>query len=310
MVNSATITNIKNLKEIQKNSLLPTNDIIFHSLFGTIGNESITKAFIQVLIKQEVQEINLDLNLNLIREHYDSKLGVLDVRARTKSGVNYNIEMQNTSSETLPERILSYWSRLYTGDLKRGYDYKNLSKTIAILIVNDIINRFEVIEKYHTKWNIREEDYQDIILTDDLEIHIIELPKYIKMKKNKQNENIWLDFLLNPNGKGVLQAMKNCKELKEAGEKWRKITADEKMRDRALRLEIAELDRNTALRNAEDNGYNKGISIGIEKGIEHGVEQVVITMYNQNVSVIDISKYTKLDVEKVKSIIKNHKNTT
>ena len=83
MVNSATINNIKNLKQLQKKSLLPTNDVIFHSLFGTIGNESITKAVIEVILKQEVAEINLDLNLNLIREYYDSKLGVLDVRART-----------------------------------------------------------------------------------------------------------------------------------------------------------------------------------------------------------------------------------
>lgn len=296
MVNPATINNIKNFKKIQENALLPTNDIIFHSLFGTIGNETITKAFIEVILKQEVQEINLDLNLNLIREHYDSKLGVLDVRAKTKTGVNYNIEMQNTSSETLPERILSYWSRLYTGDLKRGYDYNVLAKTIAILIVNDTIDRFEIIKKYHTKWNIREEEYQDIILTDDLEIHIIELPKYIQMKKNKQCANVWLDFLLDPNGKEVLQAMENSKELKEAGDKWREITADEIMRDRALRLEIAELDRNTALRNAENKGYKKGMATGFE--------QIVIRMFNQKISIEEISKYTELDIEKVKDIIK------
>lgn len=295
MVNSATISNIKKLKKVQEKALLPTNDVIFHSLFGTIGNESITKAFIEVILKQEVEEINLDLNLNLIREHYDSKLGVLDVRAKTKNGINYNIEMQNSSSETLPERILSYWSRLYTGDLRRGEDYNVLAKTIAILIVNDTIDRFEIIKKYHTKWNIREEEYQDIILTDDLEIHIIELPKYIEMKKNKQCENVWLDFLIEPNGKEVLQAMEKSKELKEAGEKWKEITADEIMRDRALRLEIAELDRNTALRNAK------------EKGFYEGIEQIVYNMYKQRISIEEISKYTQLDIEKVKSIIKKCK---
>ena len=38
MVNSATISNIKKLKKVQEKALLPTNDVIFHSLFGTIGN--------------------------------------------------------------------------------------------------------------------------------------------------------------------------------------------------------------------------------------------------------------------------------
>lgn len=115
------------------------------------------------------------------------------------------------------------------------------------------------------------------------------------MKKNKQCENVWLDFLIEPNGKEVLQAMEKSKELKEAGEKWKEITADEIMRDRALRLEIAELDRNTALRNAK------------EKGFYEGIEQIVCNMYKQRISIEEISKYTQLDIEKVKSIIKKCK---
>ena len=68
------------------------------------------------------------------------------------------------------------------------------------------------------------------------------------------------------------------------------------MRDRALRLEIAELDRNTALRNAENKGYKKGMATGFE--------QIVIRMFNQKISIEEISKYTELDIEKVKDIIK------
>jgi predicted transposase/invertase (TIGR01784 family) len=245
-------------EEITKKSLLPTNDVIFHCLFGQVGNERITKDLIEKIINKKVEKIELDLNLNLIREKYDSKLGVLDVRAKTADGINYNIEMQNSSSATLPERILSYWSRLYSGDLKRGNNYDVLSKTIAIIIVNDKIDRFELIKKYHTKWNIREEDYKDIILTEDLEIHIIELPKYKEMRANKENQNIWLEFLLEPQSKEVLKAMADNKEIKEAETKWRKITADDIIRDRALRLEIAELDKNTALKHAREEGLAEG----------------------------------------------------
>lgn len=297
-----------NYQELKEKSLLPTNDVIFHCLFGTIGNEGITKDFIEKILNKEVSEITLDLNLNLIREHFDSKLGILDVRAKTKEGINYNIEMQNSSSATLPERILSYWSRLYTGDLKKGNNYDVLAKTIAILIVNDEIDRFNFIEKYHTKWNIREEDYKDVILTDDFEIHVIELPKYLEMRNNNF-KNIWLDFLINPVGKEVLTAMKENKKLKDAGNKLDEITSDEVIRDRALRLEIAELDRNTDLKHAREAGISEGIQQGIQQGIEQGayqeIKKIVLLMHEQKIPLDQICKLTELDLEEVKKIISN-----
>lgn len=290
-------TNPELKKQAEERSLLPTNDVIFHILFGKIGNENITRKFLENTLNTDVSEIELDKNLDLQQEHYDDKLGVLDVRAKTKDGINYNIEMQNTSSNELPERMLSYWSRLYTGDLKRGNDYDTLTKTIAILIVNDTVKRFDLINKYSTKWNIREEDYSNIILTDDLDIRIIELPKYKKMVNEKLvKKNMWLEFLLKPNGKEVIKAMERDEGIKEAHDEWKRITEDEIARDRALRLEIAELDRNTAMKHAKRDG------------IQEGVEKVILCMFRQKMSVEDIAKYAELSIEEVNSILKKYEN--
>lgn len=54
-----TQTNIQDSAELKKltaNSLLPTNDVIFHCLFGTVGNEKITKDFIEKIVKKNVEE--------------------------------------------------------------------------------------------------------------------------------------------------------------------------------------------------------------------------------------------------------------
>ena len=81
------------MEQLVEKSLLPTNDVIFHCLFGQVGSEQITKTFIEKVLKRDVGKIDLDLNLDLQREYYDSKLGILDVRAKTPDGINYNIEM-------------------------------------------------------------------------------------------------------------------------------------------------------------------------------------------------------------------------
>ncbi|MBR2745009.1 MAG: Rpn family recombination-promoting nuclease/putative transposase [Clostridia bacterium] len=291
------------MEEIVEKSLLPTNDVIFHCLFGTVGNENITKNLLEKILNKNVEEIKLDLNVNLIREHYDDKLGILDVRIKEKNGTNYNIEMQNTSSEQLPQRILWYWSKLYSSDLKRGKNYNILNKTIAIIIVNDGINKFDEIKKYETKWNIREEDYKDIILTEDFEIRIIELPKYIKMKQeNKVRINTWLEFILNPKWKGVAESMEEEDLIEEARKKWEKIISDKKIRDRALRREVAELDRNTAIKNATDKGFEQGI----EQGKIAQKRESAIKMLRKGSSIKDIMEITglkKAEIEEIKKDI-------
>ena len=38
--------------ELVEKSLLPTNDVIFHCLFGQVGSEVITKTFIEKVLKR------------------------------------------------------------------------------------------------------------------------------------------------------------------------------------------------------------------------------------------------------------------
>ena len=163
--------------------------------------------------------------------------------------------------------------------------------------MNDTIKNLEVIKKFHTKWNLREETYTEIILTDYLEIHIIELPKYIESKKS--NNNVWLDFLLKPNeirGMDAMEDSKMKKELEmveEARKKWEEIIADEKIRDRALRLEIARLDYNTGMNNAK------------QEGIKEERELIIKEMLANNFTLEVISKITKLDIKEIEKIRDN-----
>lgn len=60
--------------------------------------------------------------------------------------------------------------------------------------------------------------------------------------------------------------MEDDEMIEQARKKWEEIIADKKIRDRALRREVAELDRNTALKQATDEGFQRGMEEGIEQG--------------------------------------------
>ena len=289
-------------EQLLKKSLLPTNDVIFHCLFGTEKNKRITGALLEAI---------LDNSLYLEPEYYNQKLCILDVKAKTKSGINYNIEMQNTSSKYLPKRILAYWSKMYTADLKKGGEYKNLNKSVAIMILNDKISLFKDLNKYQTKWNIREEDYKDIILTEDIEIRIVELKKYIEMKKQKKvKQNIWLDFLIEPKGREVLKAMKSNERIREAVDAWETATMDEQIRDLALRIQFAEMDRNSDLDCAREEGYDAGMKSGVKRGIEQGIEQEKLQnakkMLEEHIPIEIVIKITGLTKEEIEKLQKEN----
>ena len=96
-------------KEITKERKLlsPKIDIIFQTLFGEIGNERITKKFLEAILEREIKEIDLSRNIVLRRENLEDKMGVLDVLAKINDQEYCNIEMQMIERDKLIERIES-----------------------------------------------------------------------------------------------------------------------------------------------------------------------------------------------------------
>lgn len=112
--------------------------------------------------------------------------------------------MQVKYHSDITKRILFYWSRLYTRKLSKGDNYNKLEKTIVILITQFDFVKFQKIKKFHTEWKIRETNCSNIVLTPELEFHIIELRKLNKMLDSKhlserqRRLRLWTKFLLNP----------------------------------------------------------------------------------------------------------------
>ena len=65
--------------------------------------------------------------------------------------------MQVVDRKNIEKRILFYWSKMYNMSIKEGEDYSTLEKGIVILISDYELESLKEIEKYITKWNIREE---------------------------------------------------------------------------------------------------------------------------------------------------------
>lgn len=193
------------------------------------------------IIGRELTSISLDHNPNLEKNFKNEKSGSLDIKAALDFENPCNIEMQLERDNTIEKRLLFYWSMLYSNNVKSGVKHGDLKKTISILIANFELNSLREIHNYHTEWKIREKNYSKVVLTNDLEFHILELPKLKKaidantVSKEEKRLALWGKFLLNPD------------ELEE----------DEVVDEEEIRLAQQELDRLRKSREEINRARNK-----------------------------------------------------
>ena len=256
---------------------------MFKRIFGHVGNEEITANLLSSILKKKISDLVLDANPILEKDLYDDKVGILDIKAKIDNSINCNIEMQIVDRKDIEKRILFYWSKMYSGSIKEGDKYNILGKNIIILISDYELKSLRNIPKYITKWNIREEEYQKVILTDVMEIYIIEVPKFSKYKKKeKQKElNNWIEFIESPE---VITMNESNEAIKKAKEVLEEISQDEHERY------LAEL-REKYIRDQwaiEDAGYEKGVEAVAKKLKNKGMDITTI---------VEVTGLTKEEIE-------------
>lgn len=113
------------------------------------------------------------------REYEEDKLSILDISATLNTGTKVNIEIQLNNNHDMIKRSLYYWGRLYS----------SLHKTITISLLNFVM--FPEYEAFHTTgilWN----QQQQKLLSDDIEVHIVEIPKLLQQWR-EEKVNPWED---------------------------------------------------------------------------------------------------------------------
>lgn len=284
-------------KEAKKLDL--TNDYLFKRTFGYAGQEHITKIFLRDLFSEEINEISIDNSTITEKDIMTDKMGIMDIKAVINNNVQCDIEMQVISQNDIAERILFYMSSEFKKSIKQGDTYGQVKKTIAVLIADFELKKISAVPKYATKWNFREEDYPEVILTDAMEIYIIELPKLTRYTNNTNKErlNLWVEFIKNPGVKIMInesddeKTIETKETIKEAQKKYEELQKDKHEMELAeLRLKYI-LDQNSI--------RNSGYIEGKEAGIEEEKIEIAKKLLKQGVDISTIAIATGLSKEKI-----------
>ena len=240
---------------------------MFKRTFTRDDPNGILRDFLESVLKIKLRNVQV-LNAEIPKDILDERGSVLDIRAELDNTKIVDIEMQVQDQGNISKRSTVYMSKNIATQIKTSEDYQGLKPSIVISILN--FNRYKR-NSYHQIAHMKfekskKEEYIDMgykeeeeKATEVLEMHFIELPKFIKKNpeiKTKLEE--WLYLIVGKEEKIKMSKLENP-EVKKAMKLVEEIMSDPKEREIIEARAMAKYNYNSAMAYAEEKGRKSGI---------------------------------------------------
>ena len=211
--------------------------------------------------------------------------------------------MQVQDFGNIDKRSSVYMATLETEGIKKGEDYKQAKKVIAINLLNfEYYKRNSYHNIAHMKFEkTKENEYVDMgysneeeLATNDLEMHFIEIPKFEK-KNPGANTRLeqWL-WLLAGREEKLEMARKKNKEIDKAIDIINQMSMEEKEWNLYISRQRAIWDYNTGMRTAR------------EEGAKQEKLEIAKNMLKKGIDIQTIEEITGLTKEEIDKLIKKN----
>lgn len=297
----------QSIKQEKPEKMRLTVDYAFKRVFGRNGNEGILKDFLESILDIEIKNITIQ-NPEIPKNMRDSKIGILDVRAEINGKEIIEVEMQVQNQYNMDKRSSTHITKIYSDQLKEGDSYVEVKKVAVINILN--FNYYER-NSYHSVGRMKFENskenekvdmgyiLEEQYVTDDLEMHFIELPKFRKKNPDISSKlDQWLWLICGEEEK-IKMAKNENEKIKEAKSELEKLemSAEDRelyeLRLKAIRDEI----------NIRESGYTDGMKDGEEKGKKQKSIEIAKNMLKKQIPLELIEELTGIsqsEIEKIK----------
>ena len=247
----------------------PLDELVFKKLFSNEEGQSSLISLLDSILNLEgdkkIHNISKIENKQMKESRITDKRWILGIEAYTVDESRIDIEIQLTDKREIVDTALICLSRLCV-DLK---DDEFMPKRSVLIIFLDY--EYSPGEEFHTVYHFRD-DKNNNLLSDSLELHFIEIPKFQKINKDVNIPlHRWMVFLDNLSSEEAVSDIKELDEdVKKAAETLKNIMSNSDfMNIYNLREKIIN-EYYEIISDAEENGMQKGLKIGKKDGIELG----------------------------------------
>ena len=245
-------------------SFLPVkSDVIFRLFFADERNVEFLIGFLKSVLRlpeDDYDKIEI-VDPHLLREYAEDKLGILDIKLRSKSRKIIHIEIQLIASQ-IRERIIYYDAKLITEQIGSGDHYDVIKKVISILVIDDRLIQED--QKYHHRFTLYDPE-AGIEFSDLLEINTLEL---LKLPKSTDGTVLydWASFIAAERKEELDMIAERNPEVKKAVVKLLELSEDERNRDLFERREKERRDTVAREKWVRQEGIREGRQEGLQEG--------------------------------------------
>ena len=253
-------------KTLNRKSAPLLDDYIFKRTFTRDDPNGILRDLLESILKIKIRNV-LVLNSEIPKDLLDEKASRLDIRAEIDNERIINIEMQVKYQSDIEKRSTLYMSKNISTQIKIAEKYGLLKPSIVINILN--FNRYRR-NSYHSVAHMKfektsKEEYVDLgynpeeeTATDVLEMHFIELPKFIKKNPEAKTKlEQWLWLIAGREDKIKMSKLDNP-EVKKAMKLVEEVLSDPAEREILDAREMARLNYNSEMDYMREKGLNEG----------------------------------------------------
>ncbi|MEI0477758.1 Rpn family recombination-promoting nuclease/putative transposase [Brachyspira pulli] len=280
------------------------NDYFVRYLFSDKGSEAILLDFINsIMLDSNMKTFKAVEILNPFnyKENYNDKETIVDVKCITQNGSVVIIEIQLQGNSRFPERILYYWASNYSKLLKQGKKYDSLTPVISINLLNFNLDDEDNIHSCYMIYDTNNKK----LLTDHLQIHIVELKKF-QYNLLKPDLNCWLKFFTMKDKDNKEEIMSDLvKEkpiMEEVQRKYNNFIKDRIMMNEYDKRQAYLYGNQIMLEEERRLGKEEGIKEGIEQGEINKAKDIALNLKNMNMSNEDISRITGLSIKEIEEL--------
>jgi predicted transposase/invertase (TIGR01784 family) len=283
------------------------NDIAFRRIFGSEDRKESLISFLNATLQfeglQRIKEVVI-MNPYQLPKLKSDKATIVDVKATDQAGRSYIVEMQVADKDGFDKRVLYYFAKAYSSQIKRGDQYRKLNPVYFIGILD--------FEYTQSKNYISCSQILDVETGEqtfkDVEFTIIELPKFKKKQSKLQNLfEKWVYFIKNAESLTFVPDDVDDEGLKSAYEGANQHTWTQVELDAYDAVHIREED----LRAALDKAVGKALAEGLEKGLAEGelkskieVAEKAILKGFDNESIVELTGLLPKQIEELRKKIK------
>ena len=286
------------------------NDYFVRYLLGSLGNEDILENIVNCVLRdsgfQEVHNLEI-INPHNLPENINLKESVLDVKAITKDNKKIIIEIQLSGNIDFVKRIFYYISK-NVSELNENESYDIISQVISINFVNFNMDFYDE-GKAHRCFKLIDTENHKVSL-DMMQMHIIEVPRFIKILNNSNINDIkkskilsWIEFFTVKDLDKVKDKLKEANSImSKVIDKYERFISSEEEMEVYNARDAFLYGQTIMLKKEREEGIKEGIKEGIEQGKKNKALSIAKSLKKSGLDIKFISDNTGLSIEEIEKL--------